>query len=214
MRPRTDQTTTMLANIGVQLLEQFHAYRAAGGTTKALCRELGIKPSTLWDRLTGRQNFTITTLAKTCSAMNARVGLVIRPGTARPLPHAAPTPNRPAPPAPPTPLDSVHRLAATAPLDDLRDYRGARISAGLQRRILHAVAANGPDWTGPARLAELADAHYGTTRRALQAMTAAGLIVTTTRQKRNLPKGAALQAYTVCVDRLIALAAGTHRIAS
>lgn len=210
MRPATDQATTMLANIGVQLVEQFHAYRAAGGTTIALCRELGIKPRTLWDRLNGRQNFTITTLAKTCAALGAKAGLVIRRGQTRPLL----TPNTPPPPAPPTPTDSVHRLAATAPLEDLHDYRGARISAGLQRRLLHAIAANGPDWTGPERLAELADAHVGTTRRALKAMAAAGLIVTTTRHKRNLPKGAALQAYTVAVSRLIALAAGTQKAAS
>jgi len=208
VKPREDQVTIMLANTGVRLLELFNAYRAAGGTEAALCRQLGIKSRTLRERLDGRQNFTLRTLAKTCAAMGASLTLQIRHHPTR-LIH---TPNAPAPAPAPAHPDSLHRLIATVPLTDLHDYRGNRITAGLQRCVLHAIATCGPDWSGPARIAELGDIALGTARRALKALEAAGLITTTTRAALNLPRGAPLQAYTVHRGRLVALAAGTERM--
>lgn len=209
MKPHGDQVTIMLANTGVTLVEYFRTYQAAGGTAVSLARELGLNPRTLWTKLSGRQNMTLKTLFKLCAAMGADVQLHLqRRGR---LPRRL-TPNTPAPTPPPTPPESLHRLIATAPLTTLRSRRGVRVSVGLQRCTLHAVAAIGEGWAGPKRIADAAGIDVRTARRALKALEAAGLITTTTRAALNLPRGAPLQAYTVHRGRLVALAAGTERM--
>lgn len=208
MKPRDDQVAIMLANTGVTLVEFFRTYQAAGGTAVSLARELGLNPRTLWTKLSGRQNMTLKTLFRLCAAMGADVQLHLhRRGR---LPRRL-TPNTPAPTPPPTPPESLHRLIATAPLTTLRSRRGMRVSVGLQRCTLHAVAAIGEGWSGPQRIADAAGLDVRAARRALQALEAAGIITATHRPALGLPLGTPLYAYQIRRGRLVALAACTER---
>jgi len=194
--------------VGTSIRQAFAEYCEAGGSYASLAAATGMTARHVRDAIAANKNLEFRTIARLAAGMGltVRVSLTKSAQVYRPKP----APAAPAATAPTT----LHDLIAAAVLPDLPVGGGTLTRARTQKLILHALAEAGGDWTDLQDVHLKTGLHRWTIYRNIRAMRDAGLVEIVERPKKGTPKGAPRRKYTVVADRLVAVLAGTARLAS